>query len=170
MQGNATTTTNPTGIQPYKEAAFDQYLTFRALGGLLTSDEGKITRMTQDDFCVAFGVNPSTIWRLKKSVPNLRELIDQRRMQIMPLSRVTTAWNQMYLLGMQTQDKRAAVDALTRFLTQFGNLHQPPVKQEIKVEHSLADVFGSADRVIEGEVVDGPAGSLEDPTTPPGVS
>jgi hypothetical protein len=155
MQGNAISTTEQTEAKQYKLAAFDAYLTFCALGGLITDDDGHITQLKLADFCSQVGVNEATTWRWKKE-PGFAMKVRARRDEIIPLARETKAFNQLYLLGMQMQDKRAAVDALKTYLGHHSNLRLPTVKQEVKIEGNFLDMMTAATQegIIEGEIVD----------------
>jgi hypothetical protein len=123
MLPNVTTPAPSTEVTPYKQATFEDWLTFTALGGLLIDeDDQHIYKMTLTEFCATFNVSKMTTLRWRKQTPDLETRIAQRRNEIIPMARVTVAYNQLFLLGMQTQDKRAAVEALKLFLGQFGNL------------------------------------------------
>ena len=173
MQGNASLQTQPQETEPYKQAAFDEFVTYCALGGLVVEEDvdgnPKPNRLPLYKFCERVGIDQATTWRWKRA-PGFAEKVRERREEIVPLARESMAWNQLFLLGMQTQDKRAAVDALKTYLGHFSNLRLPTVKQEVKVEHTLADVFTNADKIIEGEVVNGPAGSIQGSPTPTDIS
>lgn len=102
MKPNATNTETPgseNGVEPYKQAAFDAYLTFCALGGMMVSDTGEISGMTLDQFCEANGVNRTTCWRWKKETVGLADMIRKRRDELVPLARETAALNRLYLIG-----------------------------------------------------------------------
>ncbi len=75
----------------------------------------------------------------------------------MPLARESMWFNQLHLLGMQTQDKRAAVDALKVLTGHFSDLRLPTVKQEIEIKDNASDLLKAAreEGIVEGEVVDG---------------
>lgn len=169
-QPNATLENSPTPIQPYKDVAFEAYVSWKALGGLVIDEEyeehddkgnpfmvtNKVRQMSLAEFCETFNVDRATTWRWKTNTPNLGELIRERREQMMPTARETAAWNQMFLLGMQTQDKRAAVEALKTFLGHFSGLKVPKQQAEVSASQDLMELFNQArkNKVIEGEVVD----------------
>ena len=125
MQPNATYSEPPTPVKPYKDVAFDEYLSFCALGGLITSDDGMLSKMTLNDFCRQFGVHRATTYRWKHNTPNFGEKVRQRRDELFPLSRETAMWNRLYLIGMQSKDLRAAVDAIKTLLGHFSGLTLP---------------------------------------------
>lgn len=158
-------------MQPYKTEAFEAYITYRALGGLTVTDDGIVEKMTIGEFQAAFGVDRKTIYRWKMGVPDLGEKIRARRLEIVPVARETAAWNQMYLLGMQTQDKRAAVDALKTYLGHFSEMQLPVQRQDIKVKGSLAELMSSAEKeIIEGELVNEPIRQPEALPDPAGLA
>lgn len=164
MQQNTTEQNKQTGVEPYKSVAFEAYITWRALGGLLIVEDdentpNKIKIMTLEDFCTTFEVDRTTVWRWKTQTPNLAELIEKRRLEVTPLARVSAAWNQLFMLGMQTQDKRAAVDAITKYLGHFGNLQLPKQRQEVEAGNNLMELLNQARKrnivdIQEGELVD----------------
>lgn len=171
MVPNATEEKSETEVHPYKSGAFEAWITWRALGGLIVEEEGqktdrdtgkKITVTNQlrtmplSEFCETFRVDRKTLWRWAKQTPDLAQRIAARRNEITPLARVSVAYNQLFLLGMQSQDKRAAVDALKTFLGNFGDLQLPVQRQDIKVQGGLMEVLAAAQRdgIIEGEVVE----------------
>jgi len=151
-----------TGIQPYKQAVFDQWLTWKACAGLIVDEENNhIYKMTLTDFCQHFGINRDTARKWRNKTANLGKLIEQRRDEIAPQAKVGMVFNQMFLTAMQSQDKRAAVDAQKAYLGHFGNLRTPVQRQDVKVEGlswaDLAQKKRNENKVIEGEVVDADA-------------
>lgn len=156
MQPDATSKNQLTDVKSRANlSGYEQFVTYCALGGLIADDNGKLNKMTQDQFCQAFGVNPATCWRWKKE-PNFAMKVRTRREEVVPLARESIAFNQLFMLGMQTQDKRAAVDALKTYLGHFNNLQLPVQRQDIKVQGGLMEVLqaAEADGIIEGEIVD----------------
>jgi hypothetical protein len=169
MQGNASPSITPAGGARRHAFAYDEYLTFCALGGMLVSDTGAISSMTTKDFCQKYNVNEATTWRWKRE-PGFAEKVTKRRDEVVPLGRVTAAFNRLYLIGMSSlgpnaphHDQRAAVDALKTYLGHHG-LQTPTQRQEVKVEGNFLDMMAAAARegVIEGEVVDADAESQAD--------
>ena len=196
MQENAGISKTTTRVEPYKKAAFDLYLTFCALGGMIVSDTGGIKPLTLGDFCRSVGVDEETTRRWKKNTPDFAMKVRARRDEITPLARETAAFNRLFLIGMSSlptqtkdlidpatgkvktirtgqlhSDQRSAVDALKTYTGHFSNLRLPVQRQDIKVEGSLADIFTKAEKeIVEGEVVnaDRPTASLPGtPAVPP---
>lgn len=152
-----------TGVKPYKDVTFDDYITWRALGGLLLVEDdpqtpNKIRMMPLEEFCTTFKVSRQTIWRWKSQTPDLAALIEKRRAEIMPLARVSAVWNQLFLTAMQTKDRRAAHDAQKTFLGHFGGLQLPTQRTEVDAGQNLLDLVNAARKknIIEGEPVDRP--------------
>lgn len=157
MQGNAQVTKVLPSVEPYQKWAFDEFITYSALGGLIISDNGTIERMPIYQFCARVNVDQKTTWRWKHS-EGFAAKVRARREEIMPLARESMMWNRLFSLAMQNGDKRAAVDATKTWLGHFGELKLPTVKQEVKVElNTWADLVQAKHDVIEGEVVDEPA-------------
>lgn len=156
MPGNTQISHTPIPVEPYQKYAFDQFLNFCALGGLISDDDGKMRKMPIYEFCQLVGVDQSTTWRWKH-MPDFAARVRERREEIMPLMRESMWFNQLHLLGMQTQDKRAAVDALKTLTGHFSELRLPTVKQEVKVEvNTWTGLLESKRNLIEGEVVNEP--------------
>lgn len=154
MRQNATHRETATTVKPYKFGTFDQFVSYCALGGLITSDEGKISKMSVSQFCEQYGVDRRTTYRWRQT-PGFDDKVRARREELFPLARETAAWNQLFLLGLQTDDKRAAVEALKLFLGHFGGLHLPAKRQPITYQpNNLAEMLMMAEKevVTEGEV------------------
>ena len=132
----------------------DEYISFCAVGGVLTSDDGKITTVTQRDLATRWGVHPNTLTNWKKSIPNFAERVRQRRRELFSAGRETAAWNRLYVIGM-TGTGAPAVTALTTILGHFGGLEKPVQRADVKVQGSLAELLSNAQKIVEGEVVDG---------------
>ena len=143
---------------------------------MINEDDGSIYKMKLSEFCEKFNVSKMTIVRWRKNTPDLAQRIEARRNEITPMARVTALYNQMFLLAMQSQDKRAAVDAGKTLLGHFGNLQLPVQREEVKHSGGWVDVLLQAkrDNVIEGEVINEPNAdtgrSIEDSSTLPQTS
>lgn len=166
MQPNATDTNLQTAIKPHKQGAFEQYITWRALGGIIIDEENEESpnhadMMNFKEFCSTFKVNRSTVYRWKINTPDLAQRIEARRLEVIPLSRVTAVWNANFLTAIQTKDRRAAVEAQKVFLGHFGNLQLPAQREVHEIGEGFADLIQAArNRIeptpkepIEGEVV-----------------
>jgi hypothetical protein len=153
MQPNATILDTPTPVQPYKNVAFDEYLSFCALGGLLTTDDGKLSKMTLSDFCARVGIDRATAYRWKHNTSNFSDKVRQRRDEIFPFARETACWNRLYLIGLQSGDLKAAVQALTLLLGHFSGLMLPsqPERASSYNPTNLAEMFAEADKIMNAE-------------------
>jgi hypothetical protein len=154
MIQNATISDTPTPVKPYKNVAFDEYLSFCALGGLLTTDDGQLSKMTLFDFCSYMGIDRATAYRWKHNTPNFSEKVRQRRDELFPLARETACWNRLYLIGLQSKDLKAAVQALTLLLGHFGGLMLPGRQKDTSSTgqgNNLAELFAAADQRIRAE-------------------
>jgi hypothetical protein len=163
MLANVKTSDDSTSVKPYKSAQFDAYLTFRALGGMITSDTGAFKSMTQTEFCDTYNISEMTLWRWQRQTPNFAQLVRQRRDEVVPLARETAAFNRLYLIGMGSlgdhaahRDQRAAVDALKTYVGHYSELRLPTQRQEIEIHGSAAELLKAAhaDGIIEGELAD----------------
>jgi hypothetical protein len=162
MLENVETEKTQTVLKPYKQNTFEHYIEWRALGGMVIDEEdpntpNKVRIMTFQQFCHEFDVSAETIRRWKRDIPDLEQKIEQRMNEIVPLARRQAVWNANFVMALQTQDKRAAVEAQKLFLGHFGNLKIPTQRQEIEHKFNAADLLVAAktDGVIDGEVVHG---------------
>lgn len=155
MSGNVQIEKGRTDTEPYKQATFDAFVTYSALGGLIVGEDGKMIEMPVYKFCQQYGVDVRTTQRWKKT-EGFAMKVRQRRAEVVPLARETKAFNQLFLLGMQLQDKRAAVDALKTYLGHFSQLQLPVQRQDIKIQGGLMEVLAAAehDGIIEGETIE----------------
>jgi len=143
MQQNASSNINDTPVNAYKFGAFDQYVSFCALGGLITSDDGKISSMTTLQFCQQFNVDRKTTYRWRQTT-GFAERVRVRREEIFPLARETACWNRLYLIGNQSNDLKAGVQALALLLGHFSGLMAPSRYNERIVNQnqgSLSDLL-----------------------------
>lgn len=136
MQPNASITSTATSVQPYRHGTFEEYVTYCALGGLITSDDGVLSKMTLSQFCQQFGINRKTAYRWRQQTPDFGERVRRRREEIFPLARESACWNQLYLIGVTSLgenghgDHKAAVQALKLMLGHFGGLRLASAKQQ----------------------------------------
>lgn len=164
MQPNATYAIDSTAIEPYKKSAFEAYLTFRALAGLMVDEVGHMKQMSLDDFCEIYDVNRTTVWRWNNKTPDLAMKIRDRRSEIVPLARESAALNKLLMIGMTSLgknghgDQKAAVQALVSYLGHHSDFKLPTQRQELEVKHSVGDLLSAAaaDGIIEGEFTDVP--------------
>lgn len=156
MLPNVTKLDTQPSVRSTNEGALDAYITYCALGGLITEDDGKPSKMKLDDFCATYGVTRMTLSRWKREIPDFVQRVDKRRTEIVPLARVSAVWNANFVAAVQTKDLRAAVEAQKVFLGHFGNLVTPTQRVDATVQVNTWTGLMEAKRtVIEGEVVDG---------------
>lgn len=154
---NVTKTDTSLAVKPANEVAFDEYISYCALGGVITDDDGTTHKMTVDQFCQTYGVTRMTLSRWKRQTPDWGERVLRRLDEIMPAARVAQVWTSMYLIARQLKDKRSAVEAGKLILGHNG-MRLPTQRQELKVEGNFLDMMAAASRegIVEGEVVDEP--------------
>lgn len=158
MPTNAQITQDLTPVQVRQKWAYDQFLTYSALGGLISDDSGRMRRMPIYEFCQYATIDQKTTWTWKHA-PGFAEKVRTRRIEVMPLARESMWFNQLHLLGMQLQDKRAAVDALKTLTGHFSDLQLPVQRQDVKVQGGIADLLNVArerrlQETQEGDVID----------------
>jgi hypothetical protein len=132
----------------------EMYISYCAMGGVMTSDDGKVTTMPAIKFADQIGVHRNTLRNWKESIPNFAERVRDRRMQLFSLSRESAVYNRLYVIGMTGTDA-PAVKALEILAGHFGKLEKPTQRADVKVSGSLAEMLSNAQKIIEGEVVDG---------------
>jgi hypothetical protein len=128
MRQNAPYTETPAPVTAYKFGAFDQYVSFCALGGLITSDDGELSKMTVSQFCQQWGIDRKTTYRWRQTL-GFGDRIRARREELFPLARETACWNRLYLIALQSNDYKAAVQACIILLGHFSGLMLPARRQ-----------------------------------------
>jgi len=143
--------TNPWGLTDRQDA----WISYCAVGGLITDDDGRVRKMTLEEFCATFDVPERTLYNWKKSIPDFAGKVRQRRMDLYSMSRETNMWNRLYLIAMTSKDHKAAVQAITSLQGHFAKLELPSQRHE--VEHQLGntwtDLLQQKMPVIEAEIV-----------------
>lgn len=144
-------------------AAQDEYIAFTALGGLipdLDSDKAGIP-MTAKQLAAKLGVERTTMWYWRKSIPDFWDRVAAKRREIGGKDRVSQVWNGLFLKG-AAGDTRAGVIYLANFDPDF-RMPMQQVKHE--AGDSWGDVMAAARRrereaseknqtIVEGEIVD----------------
>lgn len=113
-----------------------QYIDFTALGGLLTDDDGNLTRMTMAQFASRIGVDRKTLNNWKKKMPDFWDRVEERRNKIGTQARVNKVWNGIYLKAASGNPEAAKL-----FLGQFAKWQPPSQKVEVEVGNGLADLL-----------------------------
>lgn len=137
-----------TPVTAYKVGAFDEYISFCASGGLVTTDDGKISKMTALQFCQQWNIDRKTTYRWRRS-PNFDRRVRQRREELFPLARETACWNRLYIIGM-TGTGQPAVDAIKTILGHFGGLELPIKREHGSATTSLAELLYLANQEFKG--------------------
>lgn len=147
---NAPSGVASTSVQPYKHGTFDEYLSFCAVGGLITTDDGQVSRMTEQEFCRQYSINRKTAYRWRQA-PGFADRVRTRRDELFPLARETACWNRLYLIGLQSKDLKAAVQALTLILGHFGGLRLPSQDntKSRRLPGSLAELLSAAEKQMQ---------------------
>ena len=131
----------------------EQWITFCALGGLITDDEDHIGNtpnikvMTITKFSEQIGVPRQTLYNWKRSIPNFGEKVRDRRKEVFTLSRETALWNMLYLIAMDGKGQ-PAVEACKLLLGHFSDLSLAPTKQSSTDDYSnnWVDLINSANK------------------------
>jgi hypothetical protein len=142
----------------------EQWITFVALGGLVTEESesadrsNNIRQMPTTEFSTLIGVPRRTLYDWKKSIPDFGERVRQRRYELFSLSRETQLFNRAYLIAMTSKDHKSAVEAIKLLLGHFSMLDLPIQRQEIKNDgESWSTLVERKQReVLEGEIVNDP--------------
>lgn len=124
MHPNASSIEVSTPVNPHKVGAFEEYVSYCALGGLITSEDGQLSRMTTSQFCQQFSIDRKTAYRWKH-MPGFGNRVRQRREELFPMARESAMWNRLYLIALQSRDLKAAVGAIKLLLGHFSGLRLP---------------------------------------------
>lgn len=149
-QDNAVKKVENTGVKRLKLLQ-ENYIEYKAVGGLITSDDGAVSKMNVEDFANKIGVNSVTLWRWQKLIPNFEQRVEAKRNEIFTTSRVTAVWNGVYLRALRGDAEQAKL-----FLGTYAKWQPPAQKHEVRVS-GLADLAKAAEtkKIIEGEITDG---------------
>jgi hypothetical protein len=116
--------------------AQDQWISYCAVGGLITDETGTMRKMKLDEFCTTFKTPERTLYSWKQTIPDFAMKVRERRVKLFPSSRETNLWNRAYLIAMTTTGPQA-IEAIKLLAGQFAGW-QPPSQ---KVEHELGSSF-----------------------------
>ena len=144
VQENATEQKPPTAAQ-------DEYIAFLALGGIVPDENNPAgRRMRLEELAERLDVNPSTLWRWRKTIPNFWELVAAKRKELSGKDRLTNVWNGLYLKAVAGN-----ADAAKLYLANFDpNFKMPTQKVEHEAGDSWVELLRGKDRkVIEGQKV-----------------
>lgn len=129
------------------------YISYVAVGGLITEDDGSVHKLRLEDFATSLGVDRRTLNNWKRNIPNFWQLVEQRRSEIFTQNRITAVWNGLFLRAMKGDAEQAKI-----ILGQYAKWQPPAQKHDITIGDGLADAALAArarrENAIEGEVVE----------------
>jgi hypothetical protein len=120
----------------------DQWISYCAVGGLITDDTGVMRKMKLEEFITTFDVPSRTLYNWKKSIPDFDLKVRERRLKLFPASRETNLWNRAYLIAMTTTGPQA-IEAIKLLVGQFSGWQPPSQKVEHEVGSSFMDLLQS---------------------------
>lgn len=146
---------------PVKSESYDialqTLIDYRALNGLITDDDG-MRKMTVDELAKMLNVSRITLYDWQNKTPDFWELVNQRRTEIAPKSRLAKmheVWYMSALLPKNFQDRQL-------WLYNFDPKFRLPTA---KIQHEIGDSFaemakmlkerdGAKPEPLEGEIID----------------
>lgn len=151
----------PEDLQLLKQQQ-EEWITFTAIGGLVTEADGLLKPMTIVDFSNQLGVPRRTLYNWRKSIPKFWERVDVRRREMFGKDRIAKVWNGVYLRAAKGDAPQAQM-----ILSHFSDYRPPAQSHEIEVK-GWGDAIVNARKkmlatqhIIEAEVVNGSS-----PTSP----
>lgn len=134
----------------------EQYISFVAVGGLLTDDDGTLKKKSISEFAAELGVDRRTLSRWKDSLPNFWERVEKRRDEIFTKNRITAVWNGLFLRAAKGDAQQAII-----ILSQYAKWQPPAQKKPEAAETNswaaLVDKKRQQQNYIEGEVLNNDA-------------
>lgn len=130
----------------------DEYIAYCAVGGIMPREDGFGTKMTIEDFSNQLGVNASTLWRWRSTIPDFWERVNEKRKEIGGKSRLTAVWN-----GVAMKAAAGNAEAAKLYLANFDpNFRMPTEKVEHGVGDSLMEALNASRRrvTIDAEIID----------------
>lgn len=137
------------------------YIDWKAVSGLITDDDG-IRKVTVDQLAAQYGIARKTFYEQTSHIPNLQELINQRRLEIAPRSRIAKVHETWYLKAVKGDWQH-----MNSWLYNFDPDYKVPT-QKHEVQHELGNTWTALAQAkikqepIEGEVVDVTTGNDND--------
>lgn len=128
----------------------EEWISYVAVGGLITGDDGSIKKMTISEFAIELGVDRSTLNEWKKTIPHFWDRVDKRRNELFSKNRITAVWNGLFLRAAKGDAEQAKI-----ILGQYAQWQPPSQKHEVTIG-GLGDLVGLARKknIIEGDVVE----------------
>ena len=154
---NLTSTSSPTGVAtqdgqvdfpiPWK---LDNYITYLAVGGLRLDEDGDMKQLKLRDFADQLGVTRQTLWNWRKNVPNLAQMVRDRRKEMFSVDAESLVWK-----GVMLRAAKGDAEQAKMFLSHFSDYQLPTQKTEQSVEvKGLGDLIKAALIAKRGEVID----------------
>lgn len=135
----------------------DEYISYVAVGGLVPEEDGPGKRMTAGEFALRAGVERTTLYFWRKSIPGFWDLVNERRKEIGGKDRLSKVWNGIYLKACAGHAEPAKL-----FLANFDpNFRMPTEKMEHDIGTGMADLIANIRRneqperkIIDAEISD----------------
>lgn len=154
---NPTTNNLPTDADRQKVLADAQYTTlieFKALGGIITDEDGTMKKLTMSDLSGMVGVHRDTLYEWMKR-PGFWDAVNVTRKRLSSKSRLAAIQDKWYLKALEMKDWRITEAWLRNHDEKYRESRQT-------IEHEIGNSWASllegkrkeVDHVIEGEVVD----------------
>lgn len=153
---------NATGRKSAKEVAervdndirYLNLIDYRALGGLITDDDGNTRKMTVEELATALGVNRKTLYRWQET-PGFWNAVNKQRKKLGSQARLSKMHNVLYLSALKP-GREGHRDRLVWLANFDPNFRMPAQKVEHEAGDSLAALLSHRRRTIgEGEVIEG---------------
>jgi hypothetical protein len=141
---NLTQTQSQTDVQPQTvipdleevlKINQQKWIDFNAVGGLITEADGSLQPMTISAFATALGVSRQTLYDWKKSIPQFKDRVRQRRLDLGSDARLQKVYNGLYLKA-----SAGVPDAVKLYLQIFDGWKPPSQDHDVKLSTGLADL------------------------------
>lgn len=135
------------------EAMNKTIVDYRALSGLVTDENtGNMRKMSMDELAGLLGVSRQTLYDRQKSIPDFWGLVNQRRQELSPQSRLAAIEETWFLKA-----RKGEWQHLNAWLMNYKPGYKTPgVKIEHELGESLIDLFKKVEQqqpnYIEAEV------------------
>ena len=154
---NRTNIQEPQEVNVQENLQYEALISFKALGGLITDEEGNTAKMSMEAFAQTIDVARSTLYEWMKR-PGFWDLVNERRKEISPQSRLAKMHDVWFLSALKPGNDGYRDRVL--WLANFDpNFRTPTQKHEIEAGDSLVEAIGLARarrQAIEAEVIDEP--------------
>lgn len=162
-QQNPTKTIIPSRLDdvpiPFSELSWQQqyWVRYCALQGLVTNDDGSMTKMTIQECAEQLGVNRSTLYDWKRIIPNFEDLVNERVMADFDGARTRKVINSIYVAA--TVKLNTNAQALWMANQKAVDFRMPTQKVEHEAGNSWAALLNDKKSVagakkVEATVID----------------